>query len=475
MGVRYKPTSHETFSHENIESYGYDWERIANPAIAPRHPAKIYLPRSTEDIAAAVRETRRLGQELRVRSKGHSSNDLVLTDGGAVLSLELLDRILQLDPTGMTVTVQAGVTLSSLDENLAREGYGLPIVGDHDHITAGGFAAVGGVSPASHVHGLFVDNIERVEYVTWDGEVVRCSRHEDPETFLRVLGSTGRHGVLSLLTLRIIRVDKHRSVLRNHYTHHRKLETFLEAAVEVSRNPNGCGYQRAMWVDKGKLAFGRVWRFHETTQGQFKRFWSRAAYWLPYRIGHWAGRMPDRVDRLFKMVGFATVMLTPRYTTIKSVERFTDKVLDYTVGDPTRMLVLFSPEENFKALFREVYALSKRYRERGALTLLVFNVKAIRSGYLAGHTPGKRFCEIGLVCGIDNMRMTPELMEQLVSELDDLCIQQGAFRYMHTKTVKDEARRAKIDPSHQYEERAEAPQEEPQRFPAFDEVAASAP
>lgn len=453
MGVRYKPTSHETFSHDSIESYGYDWERVANPSIAPRYPGKIYLPRSSEDIIAAILEARRLGQELRIRSKGHSSNDLVLTEGGAVLSMELYDRILDLDPERMEVTVQAGVMLSGLDEELATRGYGLPIVGDHDHITAGGFASVGGISPASHRYGLFVDNIERLEYITWEGQRVRCAREEDPELFRRVLCSLGRHGVLTTLALRIIRVDKHRTIVRNHFTHHGKVETFLEAVRELSRNPDGCVLQRAVWLDlpSGKLAFGRVWKFHETPQRRFKRLWNRAAYWLPHRIGYWAGRLPEKVDRLFKMLGIASMIFSPRYASIKNVERFLDKVVDYTVGDPLRMLVVLSPEDSFVGLFRELYALCRRYRERGMLRLISFNVKAIRSPYLAGSEPGKRFCEIGMLVNIDNARVTPELLEQLVSEMDDLCIQHGAFRYMHTKTVKDEARRAKIDPSLQYE------------------------
>lgn len=38
------------------------------------------------------------------------------------------------------------------------------------------------------------------------------------------------------------------------------------------------------------------------------------------------------------------------------------------------------------------------------------------------------------------------LLEDVVSDLDDLCIEHGAFRYMHTKTVNDK-RRLSIDPN----------------------------
>src|SRR5262245_56694974 len=73
-------SSHGTFTHASIDSLGYDWERGADPAIRPMFPTKIYLPQTTEDIVRAVNEAKLLGERLTIRSKGHSSNDLVLTD-----------------------------------------------------------------------------------------------------------------------------------------------------------------------------------------------------------------------------------------------------------------------------------------------------------------------------------------------------------------------------------------------------------
>ena len=72
--------SHETFSHDSIDSLGYDWGRIADPDVKPRFPLKVYLPQTTEDVVRVLKEVKQLGETLIVRSKGHSSNDLVLAD-----------------------------------------------------------------------------------------------------------------------------------------------------------------------------------------------------------------------------------------------------------------------------------------------------------------------------------------------------------------------------------------------------------
>ena len=70
-----------------------------------------------------MRETKQLGQELKVRSKGHSSNDLVLSDRGAVLLMQGMDQILDVDEQGLTATVQGGAISALIDDHLAQLGF----------------------------------------------------------------------------------------------------------------------------------------------------------------------------------------------------------------------------------------------------------------------------------------------------------------------------------------------------------------
>src|SRR4051812_44636104 len=146
--------SHETFREADVESLGYDWTRIADPDAPPRYPLKVYLPQTTDDVVRMLQEVRSRGETLKIRGMGHSSNDLVVSDRGSVLLTRFLNRILDLDRAGMPAPVQSGLTLARLDDALAQHGLGLPIIGDHDQISAGGFASVGGSSPATHRHGL---------------------------------------------------------------------------------------------------------------------------------------------------------------------------------------------------------------------------------------------------------------------------------------------------------------------------------
>ncbi len=451
---RMRITSHETFDHDSIDSLGYDWSRIGHPDIAPKFPLKVYLPRSTEDLVAIVKEAKALGQKLKVRSKGHSSNDLVLEEGGAVVVTEKLNAILDINESNMTATVQAGAVSAQIDDHLATMGLGLPIIGDHNHITVGGFASVGGISPASHRFGLFVDNVRSLEYVDWDGNVINCSRTERPDHFYRVLAGTGQHGIMSNLTLDLIRIDKYGTVLENDQHRFRDVEKFIEHSKKFIEDPGESLYERGVWIDfklpKRRLTIGQFSAYNETEQSRMHKMRNRATYGYLHRIGYMAGRLPPGVDRTLKYVGTTGVIFSPKFATIKNIEFFTDKILDSTVGDPTRMFIVLAPLARYEDLFRDSFNLMCEWRDRtGCFTFVSVYVKCITSEYLAQGSDQKRFCELMFYMGINNDKMTPEILDEMTSEFDDLTIKHGGFRYMHSRTVKD-GRLAKIDPNAYY-------------------------
>lgn len=455
MSRRQQITSHELFTHDSIDSLGYDWERVADPDMPPRFPLKVYLPQTTADVVAIVNEARTLKQRLRIRSKGHSSNDLVLAPGGAVLCTEKMNKILAFTPESGTVTVQAGAVLADVDAYLAKEGWGLTIIGDHNHITAGGFASVGGISPASHRHGLFIDTVRAIEYVRWDGQVATCSRATGEAEMHRVLGGTGQHGVLTALTIAIEKMDKTGTILRNDRLITRDLEDFLRASERQIAQPGDAQMERGVWVDYPiagrRLRVGQFSTYSQPSTSAYHRFRDRLAYGYLHGLGRIAGRLGSRpLEMAVKLLGMIGIILSPRYASTKNIESFTDKVLDSTVGDPTRMLIVLAPMKHYQPLFRELYELCEDLRARTrCFTFISFYVKGIRSRYLSGGGPPADFCELMLYLGVVPEKIAPE-MDALVKRIDEMAAARGAFRYMHTKTVSDPALRAKIDPNSRY-------------------------
>src|SRR5690606_18398001 len=126
--------------------------------------AEEYLPRDTADVVRTVRDSRVRAEGLTVVGGEVLDEGLQVPDHRAVVSLRRMNAVLDINLGRKTVRVQAGAKLSEIDRRLGAHGLGLPIVGDHRDITAGGFASVGGVSSAPHRHGLFIDQVVELDY-----------------------------------------------------------------------------------------------------------------------------------------------------------------------------------------------------------------------------------------------------------------------------------------------------------------------
>jgi hypothetical protein len=449
---------HETFDHDSIDSLFYDWDRIGDPTGPPRSPLKFYVPRTTDDVVRCVEECARLGQPLIVRSKGHSSNDLVTPPGGVVLLTEKLAGVLEVDEDALTATVYAGTPSADVDEVLAQRGLGLPVIGDHAHITVGGFFSVGGITASSFRYGLFVDVVRRIEYVDWSGTVHTVDRDEGADRFNRLATGLGRHGVVTKLTLDIVRIAKYSTYWHNDVTRYRDLDGFITASRDLCADPpDDCRFLRGLWVDfpkrsGGSLTLGTFSVYRDADPSVARRALEGASYGALHRLGWLGGRLPTKLDESVKKAGMAGVVFAPRYATVKNAEFFTEKILDATVGDPQRFLVVISPIAIYEQQFRTLWQLMVDYRERyGCFTFLTLYVKSIRSAYLSqGDPDDERWVEFLFYVGIDPDLMTDTLLDQIADDLDQNCIETGSYRYMHTRTGRDPDRLAAIDPNAAY-------------------------
>lgn len=164
-------------------------------------PAAVEEPRSELEVVEAVRRAAAAGQRVKVAGSGHSFTDIACTDG-RMLSLEALDRVVRVGDDH-TVTVEAGMTIQRLNEELAARGLALPNLGDIDSQ-----AIAGAVATATHgtgaTFGGLATFIRGVELVTADGELLRCSPDEEPEVFHAARVGLGALGVVTRLTLQCV-------------------------------------------------------------------------------------------------------------------------------------------------------------------------------------------------------------------------------------------------------------------------------
>jgi FAD/FMN-containing dehydrogenase len=179
----------------------------------------IVRPSSTAEVAAVLR----LCGEQRVRVVPQGANTGLVAastpdDSGAmvVLSLERLNRRIEVDVHGRTVVVDGGVLLSQLNEALAKDGFWFPVdLGADPQI--GGMVATNTGGTRLLRYGDVRHNLLGLEVVLGDGRVLtqlnRLRKNNtglDPKHLF--VGTTGVFGVVTRAVLQIAPLPQQRAV-----------------------------------------------------------------------------------------------------------------------------------------------------------------------------------------------------------------------------------------------------------------------
>jgi len=172
------------------------WRNWAGTVAAT--PARVHLPRSVDDVVAAVHAAR--GSHLRPRGSGHSFTPLAATDGHAI-DLRHWTGIESLDTTTGRVRVRAGTTLRALNAALDAHGLALENLGDIDAQTVSGAIATGTHGTGARLGGL-ATQVVALDLVLADGTPVACSAGEDLFEAARI--GLGALGVVTHVTLRCV-------------------------------------------------------------------------------------------------------------------------------------------------------------------------------------------------------------------------------------------------------------------------------
>jgi FAD/FMN-containing dehydrogenase len=100
------------------------------------------MPRSVDDVVAAVRRSAGAGRNVRLVGAGHSFGDVVCTDG-TLMTLDGLRGLLDVDTAAGQVRVAAGTRLNELNRLLDEHGLALANLGDIDAQSVAGAIANG--------------------------------------------------------------------------------------------------------------------------------------------------------------------------------------------------------------------------------------------------------------------------------------------------------------------------------------------
>jgi len=174
-----------------------------------RRPEVVALPRSAEQVMEVLRACRRHATPVVARGAGTGlSGGALPVQGGVLLVLARLNRIIEVDPARRLARVEPGVTNLEISQAAAPHGlYYAPDPSSQVACTIGGNVAENSGGVHCLKHGLTVHNLLEVRVATIDGEwlTLGSTAGEAPGLSLLPLftGSEGMLGVAVETTVRL--------------------------------------------------------------------------------------------------------------------------------------------------------------------------------------------------------------------------------------------------------------------------------
>ena len=197
---------------EQLERYGHD--EISGSQYA-HLPEVVVKPGSAEEISAIMKLANQEQIPVTPRGAGSGlSGGAVPIYGGILLSIERLNKVVELDKANMTITVEAGVITSQINElleehNLFYAGYPMSLetcyIGGNVAENAGGGKAI--------KYGVTDRYVQGLEVVLPSGEIVQLGgkRVKDVTGYNLLhlmVGSEGTLGIFTKITLKLLPLPK---------------------------------------------------------------------------------------------------------------------------------------------------------------------------------------------------------------------------------------------------------------------------
>jgi len=187
-------------------SYGADNSRLHAA------PEAVVFARDARAIVELVQLCRRLKSPLIVRGRGTGTTGAVVPQrGGVVLSLERMNRILEVDPANRWLIAEAGVTNTEVQQAAGREGFFWPPDPTSSAFcTIGGNLACNAAGPRAVKYGTPRDNTLGLAAVAGTGEALRTGVYTTKgvvgyDLTRLIIGSEGTLGLATEITLRIVK------------------------------------------------------------------------------------------------------------------------------------------------------------------------------------------------------------------------------------------------------------------------------
>jgi glycolate oxidase len=192
---------------EKLEDYSHD--EFSQPEIR-RYPEAVVRPKRTEEVAAVMRLAAE--EHIPVTPRGGATGlcgGCVPLHGGIVLSLEKMNRVVEIDLANQMAVVEPGVTLGDFSRAVDEAGLSFPPHPGDESAMIGGLIATNAGGSRAVKYGVIRNYVRGLEVVLPDGNLIRLGgklvKSSTGYSLLHLMiGSEGTLGIVTRAVLQLL-------------------------------------------------------------------------------------------------------------------------------------------------------------------------------------------------------------------------------------------------------------------------------
>ena len=237
-------------------------------------PAVIARPETVEDIVEVLTDKKRFPAPVRPAGSRHSTARMNGDDGGTIVDMTGMDKILKIH--GDRVTVQGGAEHLRVSRELRRHGLQLHITTEIGNTTMAAMA-VAASKDASFPgeYGQINSFVTGVKLVTPTGEIREITEENDPEEMRLVRSSYGLTGIVFEVT---IQCKPTQAIAVRHVEH--TLDQFRAKIPEYDREGYSVMYYLFPYIERIVV---ELRKYNPQEAPKARRIWSyRNRFWRKY-------------------------------------------------------------------------------------------------------------------------------------------------------------------------------------------------
>jgi len=200
-------------------------------------PEIVVLPANVEQVAAVVRSAQEYNVPIVPRGSGTGlAGGAVPAEGGIVLSLTRLDRILKIDLENRMAIVEPGVINADITKAVAKDGlFYAPDPSSQAACSIGGNVANNSGGPHTLAYGVTTNHVLGVEVVLDDGRIVWLGGEVPDLPGYDLCGVfVGSEGTMGIVTKVIVRLMRTRESVRTLLAIFDQMDAATQTVVEIT-------------------------------------------------------------------------------------------------------------------------------------------------------------------------------------------------------------------------------------------------